>query len=433
MNMLKHQKLEKEEMFSEEKNIKKIEQDEAIKLEERKIKLIKKVDQIKENIVEMKNLRETILRTVARLEENTRYINEEIQIKELIYLEMTKKSEELRNQYQTYHKKYEIVLAERNRNVAKIQNAHQRKAEFKEKMKILSTEMDILQSELNEINDKLADKQKYLSKIKQRQTGLKQEINKDQYEYKTHEEEIKKLTNENEKLHTILSSLENDMVTLRVDYELACESRNFTGIQLIDRNDELCIFYEKVQHLESEINELNKKIMSKETHVQKLVIDNQEVERFIEVNRKKMPQIPELSNRIKELDAEIRILNDNLDSIIAEIEDPESPFKNELPGEDPDLDYLKMKYDQLSEMLNTKKEQLLEKELINEEINEIADKLKEKATNEREKNLEVNEKMNEYEMKLTEITRRNIASTSELSMFKAMLLKLEKTKDEKVN
>jgi chromosome segregation ATPase len=393
MNALKSQKNEKDELLTDEKNIKKLEHEESTKLEDRKIKLIKKVDQIKENIVEMKNLRETILRTVARLEENTRYINEEIQIKELIYLEMTKKSEELRNQYQTYHKKYEIVLAERNRNVAKIQNAHQRKAEFKEKMKILSTEMDILQSELSEINEKLSDKQKYLSKIKQRQTALKQEINKGQYEYKTYEEEIKKLTNENEKLHTILSSLENDMVTLRVDYELACESRNFTGIQLIDRNDELCIFYEKVQHLESEINELNKKIMSKEANMQKLEIDNKEVERFIEVNRKKMPQIPELSNNIKELDSEIRLLNNNLDEIIDEIEDPNSPFKNELPGEDPDLDYLKMKYDQLSEMLNSKKEQLLEKELINEEINEIADKLKEKALDEREKNLEINEKV----------------------------------------
>jgi len=28
-------------------------------------------------------------------------------------------------------------------------------------------------------------------------------------------------------------------------YEVACESRNLMGIQLIDRNDELCILYEK--------------------------------------------------------------------------------------------------------------------------------------------------------------------------------------------
>lgn len=41
--------------------------------------------------------------------------------------------------------------------------------------------------------------------------------------------------------------------------------------------------------------------------------------------------------------------------------------------------------------------------------------------------------MNEYEMKLNDITRKNIAFTSELSMFRAILFKLEKTKEEKVN
>ena len=43
----------------------------------------------------------------------------------------------------------------------------------------------------------------------------------------------------------IILSLQKDMQSLRVQYEEACENRNYTGIQLIDRNDELCILYEK--------------------------------------------------------------------------------------------------------------------------------------------------------------------------------------------
>lgn len=43
----------------------------------------------------------------------------------------------------------------------------------------------------------------------------------------------------------IILSLQKDMQNLRVQYEDACENRNYTGIQLIDRNDELCILYEK--------------------------------------------------------------------------------------------------------------------------------------------------------------------------------------------
>ena len=43
----------------------------------------------------------------------------------------------------------------------------------------------------------------------------------------------------------IILSLQKDMQHLRTQYEDACENRNYTGIQLIDRNDELCILYEK--------------------------------------------------------------------------------------------------------------------------------------------------------------------------------------------
>lgn len=36
-----------------------------------------------------------------------------------------------------------------------------------------------------------------------------------------------------------------DMLRLKKSYEMAIEARNYTGIVLIDRNDELCILYEK--------------------------------------------------------------------------------------------------------------------------------------------------------------------------------------------
>ena len=37
--------------------------------------------------------------------------------------------------------------------------------------------------------------------------------------------------------------MEKEMLTLKQQYETAVDARNYTGIQLIDRNDELCILY----------------------------------------------------------------------------------------------------------------------------------------------------------------------------------------------
>ena len=428
----KEDKVKKEEECQKEtKNTKLILDKDYNDLKALEKNILDRTKQARDRIEEIKNKKENIMRQKERLDEDTNIINEEIQIKELIFLDMTKKYEELRHMYQKYNVLYKTVLGERNKNVVKIQNSNQNKAELNEKMKILKTEMDILDSELSEIYNKILDKDKDLNKMTAKHNALKQDINFYGLKNLKYKEEITKLTNENEKLHSIINSIENEMVSFRVDYELACESRNYTGIQLIDRNDELCIFYEKIHHIETRINELYKRILEKEAVVKRSAVEVKEIERFIEVNRKKIPEIPELSNKIKELDTELKILNQTLEKLIKYVENPENNLKNELPGEDLDINYLKLKYDQLTEFLNEKKEKLLEKELINDEINEIAEKLRKKALEDRGKNLKISKEINEYEIKLNDITRKNIASTSELSMFQAILTKLESTKKEK--
>ena len=43
----------------------------------------------------------------------------------------------------------------------------------------------------------------------------------------------------------IILSLNKDVQRLKTNFDDVLENRNYTGIQLIDRNDELCILYEK--------------------------------------------------------------------------------------------------------------------------------------------------------------------------------------------
>ena len=64
--------------------------------------------------------------------------------------------------------------------------------------------------------------------------------------------------------------------------------------------------------------------------------------------------------------------------------EPETPENQSrwraLEGEDPDMEQLAAKKQVLEERLNEKKEQLLEKELVLEEISALADKLKSQAS-----------------------------------------------------
>lgn len=59
------------------------------------------------------------------------------------------------------------------------------------------------------------------------------------------------------------------------------------------------------------------------------------------------------------------------------LENPENhPWKMELKGEDPDEEPLRAKIQVLEERLNNKKEMLLEKELVYEEVSNLSEKLR---------------------------------------------------------
>jgi hypothetical protein len=55
------------------------------------------------------------------------------------------------------------------------------------------------------------------------------------------EEQIAEL----DKLSAIINSTEREMLRVKKRYEGVIEGRNYAGVMLIDRNDELCVLYEK--------------------------------------------------------------------------------------------------------------------------------------------------------------------------------------------
>jgi chromosome segregation ATPase len=107
------------------------------------------------------------------------------------------------------------------------------------------------------------------------------------------------------------------------------------------------------------------------------------------------------------------------------------PHWRDLGGEDPDQEALSAKIQVLEERLNNKKENLLEKELVYEEVSNLAEKLRTQALDGRKSTLEIAEKINEYKARTTDLSRKMLATVSELSMFQSKALKLQQEKDDK--
>merc|ERR1712054_749488 len=266
----------------------------------------------------------------------------------------------------------------RNKYMTHIQKSSQHLSEMKEKLKILQNEVEILRMES-------AFKDKQLQKVKQDAQRL--EVVHDQLQNeKTRitgkgaalNEQVEQYVIEIDKLNSIINSIEKEMIILRRKYEQAVETRNFTGIQLIDRNDELCILWEKSNIQEKLLKKGEAAMLTKSEEIRSLKIDLKEVKRQLHVVQKKIPEVPKLIDEVMRLREQVGSVRKRTDELSLELENPKSVMRKwrSLGGEDLDVQTLRLKTLDLEERLNDKKEGLLEKELILEEVSALSDKLR---------------------------------------------------------
>lgn len=81
-------------------------------------------------------------------------------------------------------------------------------------------------------------------------------------------------------------------------YEVAVEERNYTGIQLIDRNDELCILYEKSNIQEQIMRNGEYEFLQRQNEVRVLKIELAQLQWKVDVTQRVLPEIPQLETSI---------------------------------------------------------------------------------------------------------------------------------------
>lgn len=385
-----------------------------------------------EEIKFLSTIREKMARTASQAMAQARETKEELKVKELLILDLTKKQQETEFRLNSFIALYEEVKNARNKYVSQIQSSSQDLAEMKERIKILQNEVEILRNESSEKDRVLADCKKSVQQEVQTRDSLRADLNKKELTYKNKMSIIGQKINEGDKLNLIINQLQKEMNNLIFKYEMACESRNYMGIQLIDKNDELCILYEKSNIQENILKSGEQEIRQKEEEIRMINLELKERQRQLEVIKKQIPLVPDLAEQVLGLKKSLDQEKEKVDILSSKLENPEKhPRKMELAGEDADPEALQAKIQVLEERLNNKKESLLEKELVYEEVSNLAEKLRTQALDGRKSTLEIAEKINEYKARTTELSRKMLATVSELSMFQSKALKLQTEKEEK--
>lgn len=376
--------------------------------------------------------REKLARDASTAHRLSRETTDEVAMKQLEEDDLKKKHQEISQKQKEFCTMYEVVKNERNKYMTLIQKSSQHLSEMKEKLKVLQNELEILRMESlfkdkqlqknRQINSSLDVIHDQLQNEKTRITGKGQALT----------EQVEQYVIEIDKLNSIIMSIEKEMRLLKRKYEQAVETRNFTGIQLIDRNDELCILWEKSNIQEKLLKRGEDAMLAKTEEIRALKIDLAEVQRQLHVIQSRIPEMPKYIDEVMRLREQVANVRKRTDDLSLELENPKSTLRKwrELSGDDPDVQTLRMKIQDLEERLNDKKENLLEKELILEEVSALSDKLRQQADDGRQGTMDLSQKVNAFQARIKDVTRKMMATVSELSMYQASAQKLEVERDE---
>ena len=118
------------------------------------------------------------------------------------------------------------------------------------------------------------------------------------------------------------------------------------------------------------------------------------------------------------LESEIEKEEENNEDLSKRLEDPDQTNRwRPLTGNDLDLEQVCAKIQVLEERLDQKREELLERELFLEELTNLTEKLRSQAMTKRDAAKLLSEQLNDLHGRIRDITKKMLASVSELSMY----------------
>ncbi|XP_060560310.1 coiled-coil domain-containing protein 146-like [Ruditapes philippinarum] len=344
--------------------------------------------------------REQKARDFMRAEMRYHKAVEDLKTKQLQIQDHEKKHKEMHVKLKDFAKLYDVIKNERNKCVNLIQTSTQKAAEMREKIKILQNEIEILRTAVTQ-KDRHLQKQrlKHMNSIVMRD-GLRNEVAKQQRIEEEMHEKREQQKMDISKLNTMINQAEEQMTKLRNRYEKAITHRNERGIKLIERNEEVCIFYEKVNIQDQMIRNGNVELQAREEEIRFIQMQMNEEKRSIGVLRAQTPNRVNLEGELVTLQIQLQQCQDRMLELEKDLENPYDEKRvRYLEGKDLPPAEMHEKIEDLETRLAEKEEQLLEKDLVFEQVTRLAGRVRNKAETGKDDTLDLAKKVNELQFK----------------------------------
>ena len=130
----------------------------------------------------------------------------------------------------------------------------------------------------------------------------------------------------------MINKAEENMVELRRRYENAVQERNRRGIQLIERSEEVCVLYEKVNVQGSIMRNGDMELQSREEEIRFLKMEAADLKRSIDLLKGSLPNKKALDNELATLQIQLAHCQEYIMSLEKKLEDPSNASRVRLLG-----------------------------------------------------------------------------------------------------
>lgn len=344
--------------------------------------------------------------------------HEEGRLHEMRAGELQKKVGEAEGKLKQQQQLYEAVRAERNLYSKNLIESQDEMAELKRKFKIMTHQIEQLKDEVAAKDAALVKEHFDLQKVDKQREQHKNELARLRALLAAHDETINSQDAEVRKLSAMLRRLDDEALAQRGEYDQVLNERDILGTQLIRRNDELALLYEKLKIQQSTLAKGEAQYSERLQDIRVLKLKITDLQRELAIARHQVGQSDELKREVYHLQRELLQEKTKVKALSEELENPMNVHRwRKLEGSDPATYELLQKIQTLQKRLIHKTEEVVEKELVNQEKERLYQELK--AILARQPGPEVAEQLSWYQQVVRDKEKQLKSLLSEQNMFQA--------------
>ncbi|XP_078099199.1 coiled-coil domain-containing protein 146 [Sander vitreus] len=363
---------------------------------------------------------------LLRAEQLNQQIQYELREKDLIIMDHNKLNAMLQRRVLQYCKLCNMITEEKKKYVKLKQIASQTITELTEQVKVLENETEIQRTIVINKDRSVTVARMKISNSSKIRDKLRNDISKVAWRHHQISQEYEENKLELMKLTQMINLQEQALLEINKNHETAIQRRNFLGIQLLEHEEVLFNYYEKVNIQEAAITKGNMTLEALDKDMRDFHLEINEEKRQIDLKKKVLPVKNKLEGEITMLQIELSEARDEtLEGLNRTVD-----YK-ELKGKDPSTVELVKKIEQLELNLAESERQSLEKELLVDQVTRLSKPLAQQAENCQQDRLSLAKKLNEVRAHIMDNNHRMMAVSAELSMKQAAALSLQQEIREK--